>query len=202
MPSRPTRRSPLALTVLSLLHYKPLHPYGIQRLIKDWGKDQVVNVGERTGLYRTMDRLRDAGLISARDTDRDRSYPERTTYEVTEAGRAVAHEWVTDMLATPRAEYPEFPVALSNLLLLDSGELLAALRQRARTLTRTATALTEEMSSQGARGLPRIVMLDSEYTAAMTRAELTWTEEVIADLESGRLAWDAGALKAFAAALE
>jgi hypothetical protein len=38
------RSSPLALTVLALLHYQPLHPYGIQRLIKQWGKDQVVNV--------------------------------------------------------------------------------------------------------------------------------------------------------------
>ncbi|MET8518196.1 hypothetical protein ABZV45_43845, partial [Streptomyces sp. NPDC005077] len=42
-PSAP-RSSPLALTVLALLHYKPLHPYGIQRLVKDWGKEQVVNV--------------------------------------------------------------------------------------------------------------------------------------------------------------
>ena len=42
------RSSPLALTVLGLLHTRPLHPYGIQRLIKQWGKDQVVNVGQRT----------------------------------------------------------------------------------------------------------------------------------------------------------
>ena len=42
------RSSPLALTVLGMLHTRPLHPYGIQRLIKQWGKDQVVNVGQRT----------------------------------------------------------------------------------------------------------------------------------------------------------
>ena len=47
--------SPLALTVLALLHYQPLHPYGIQRLIKQWGKDQVVNVEQRTSLYRTIE---------------------------------------------------------------------------------------------------------------------------------------------------
>ena len=51
------RSSPLALTVLALLHYQPLHPYGIQRLIKQWGKDQVVNVEQRTSLYRTIERL-------------------------------------------------------------------------------------------------------------------------------------------------
>src|SRR5215510_9544434 len=51
------RGSPLALTVLALLHYRPLHPYGVQRLIQQWGKDQVVNVGQRASLYRTIDRL-------------------------------------------------------------------------------------------------------------------------------------------------
>src|SRR5260370_15083598 len=51
------RSSPLALTVLALLTYQPLHPYGIQRLIKQWGKDQVVNVEHRPTLYRPTQRL-------------------------------------------------------------------------------------------------------------------------------------------------
>jgi hypothetical protein len=28
------------------------HPYGMQRLIRQWGKDLVVNVSQRTSLYR------------------------------------------------------------------------------------------------------------------------------------------------------
>jgi DNA-binding PadR family transcriptional regulator len=44
------RGTPLALTVLSLLHYRPLHPYGMQQLIKEWGKDDVVNATQRVGL--------------------------------------------------------------------------------------------------------------------------------------------------------
>lgn len=43
------RSSPLALTVLALLHHEPMHPYAVQRLIKQWGKDQVVNVSQRAG---------------------------------------------------------------------------------------------------------------------------------------------------------
>jgi len=55
------RPNTLALTVLALLQYKPLHPYGIQRLIKQWGKDQVVNVSQRASLYRVIERLEEAG---------------------------------------------------------------------------------------------------------------------------------------------
>ena len=82
------RRSALALTLLALLQYKPLHPYGIQRLIRQWGKEQAVNVSQRAGLYRVIDRLQDAGLIQVLETGRDHAYPERTVYEITDAGRA------------------------------------------------------------------------------------------------------------------
>src|SRR6266576_658498 len=109
------RSSPLALTVLALLHYQPLHPYGIQRLIKQWGKDQVVNVEQRTSLYRTIERLLAAGLIAVRETGRDPRYPERTVYEITDSGRQTARRWLEEMLAEPRQEYPEFPSALSHL---------------------------------------------------------------------------------------
>ena len=40
----PLRASPLALTVLFMLAGGPIHPYEMQRRIKLWGKDQVVNV--------------------------------------------------------------------------------------------------------------------------------------------------------------
>ena len=59
------RPSPLALAVLSLLHAAPLHPYGMQRLLKQWGKDHVINVGQRANLYKTIRRLDQAGLIKS-----------------------------------------------------------------------------------------------------------------------------------------
>src|SRR5580704_11980874 len=95
------RPSPLALAVLSLLHAGPLHPYAMQRLLKLWGKDTVINVGQRANLYKTIKRLDSAGLITVRQTERDQQYPERTVYEVTDAGRAAVQDWLTEMLALP-----------------------------------------------------------------------------------------------------
>src|SRR5215472_14392127 len=157
------RSSPLAITVLALLHYQPLHPYGIQRLIKEWGKDQVVNVGQRAGLYRTIDRLLDAGLIAIRETGRDAQYPERTVYEVTEAGSATAHEWLDAMLATPKQEYPEFPAALSLLTMLAPEAIADALTRRAAALEAAVADHEGIVAREGVNGLPRILTLDSEY---------------------------------------
>lgn len=192
------RSSPLAMTVLALLHYKPLHPYGVQRLIKQWGKDQVVNVGQRAGLYRTIDRLLAAGLIAVRETERDQQYPERTVYEVTDAGREVAREWLNEMLAVPKQEFPEFPVALSHLLMLTPQEILDALERRAGTLAEKLSGLDANLAAEAEHGLPRITMLESEYLRTVTAAELEWLRSVLDDLRAGRLSWSPELLLAFA----
>ena len=201
MPTSPAsapRSSPVALTVLALLHYQPLHPYGIQRLIKQWGKDQVVNVEQRTSLYRTIERLLAAGLITVRETERDPRYPERTVYELTDAGRQTARRWLEEMLAEPRQEYPEFPAALSHVLMLDPAELAEVLDQRAHRLTETQAALDANAAAEAGHGLPRIAMLETEYQRAVLVAEARWVTEIIGELRSGKLAWSQEELLAFA----
>lgn len=192
------RSSPLALTVLALLHYRPLHPYGVQRLIQQWGKDQVINVGQRASLYRTMERLQTEGLIAVRETARDQAYPERTVYEVTDRGRRIARDWLRAMLSTPKQEFPDFPAALSNLLLLSADEVRELLEQRLATLDATVAALDASLATEAEHGLPRIAMLESEYLRAVTAAEQQWVRSVVEDLRSGRLPWAADALAAFA----
>src|SRR5579884_1576147 len=195
----PLRSSPLALTVLSLLHFRPLHPYGIQRLLKQWGKDQVVNVGQRAGLYRTIDRLLAAGLVAVRETGRDQQYPERTVYELTDAGRETFHAWLTEMLATPKAEFPEFPAALSTVMLLGTEEAERVLARRAQAVDATLAALDADLAGAAEYGLPRVTLLETEYLRAVTAAERDWLEAVLDDLRSGRLAWEAESLLAVAA---
>jgi DNA-binding PadR family transcriptional regulator len=181
------RSSPLALAVLSLLQAAPLHPYGMQRLLKLWGKDHVINVGQRANLYKTIKRLDQAGLIAVRQTERDQQYPERTVYEVTETGRQATQDWLTDMLARPRNEYPQFPAALSFIMLLSPAEAAGVLEQRAVALRGELAGIDAEMEETAA--LPRVVLMDDEYRRAMVTAELAWIEGVIADLRSGSLTW-------------
>src|SRR5260370_25645720 len=112
------RSSPLAVTVLMMLIAGPIHPYEMQRRIKLWGKDQVVNVAQRASLYKTIGRLTQAGLIAVRQTERDQRFPERTVYELTDEGLRTGRTWLVEMLASPRNEFPRFPAALSFIILL------------------------------------------------------------------------------------
>ncbi|WP_416486014.1 PadR family transcriptional regulator [Streptomyces sp. CL12] len=196
-PSAP-RSSPLALTVLSLLHYQPLHPYGMQRLIKEWGKDQVVNVSQRTSIHRTIERLVAAGLVEVHEVERDQQYAERTVYRITDEGRRVARAWLLDMLGTPRPEYPQFPVALSFALMLTPEETLTVLDDRAAAVARSLDALDAQLAGEDDGGPSRVIWLETEYQRTMAAAELRWLTAVTDDLRSGRLTWSWEELAALA----
>src|SRR5258707_15841549 len=105
------KRSPLALAILALLDEAPMHPYRMQRLIKDRGKDRVINVEQRASLYQTINQLLRAGLITIFETARQEGFPERTVYKLTDKGHDTALNWLREMLSTPTQEYPEFPPA-------------------------------------------------------------------------------------------
>lgn len=194
--SSAVRSSPLALTVLGMLHTQPLHPYGIQRLIRQWGKDQVVNVGQRASLYRTIDRLQAAGLVTVRETERGQQYPERTVYEITDAGRAVTREWLAEMLAVPKPEFPEFPAALSHIMMLTPEEAVPLLERRETALAAIHQGL--EAGLAAAKDLPRVLMLESEYLLATATTQRDWIRSVIEDLREGKLSWSAAELQPLA----
>uniref|UniRef100_UPI00059270ED PadR family transcriptional regulator n=1 Tax=Nocardia concava TaxID=257281 RepID=UPI00059270ED len=193
----PFKRSPLAMAVLGILHLEPMHPYAIQRRIKEWGKDKVVNVGQRAQLYKTITRLQEAGLVAVRETGRDQQYPERTVYEITDAGRTAFLAWIKEMVSTPRNEFPEFPAALSFLMLLGPDQARAELEQRANTLRANLDEIDTGMAQAQKFGLPRVTMLEDEYQRAVTAAELRWLEAVLADLADGSLTWSWESLARF-----
>jgi len=188
MPPAPPRPSPSGLTVLCLLQAGPLHPYGMQRLIKAWGKDEVVNIGQRANLYKTIKRLHEAGLIAVRQTERTQQYPERTVYELTEEGRRTGPRWLADMLAAARNEYPSFPAALSFAMLLEPEVVAGELSQRLAAVQAQLEHLDAQLEEHR-QYLPRIAQIETEYQRALADAEVRWLRCVIDDLESGKLSW-------------
>ncbi len=194
--NEPYRRSTLALAVLGLLAEEPVHPYRMQQLIKQRGKDQVVNVGQRASLYKAVDRLRKAGLVAARETTRNRLRPERTVYELTDHGRQVLERWMREVLSSPAREFPEFPAAIAFLPLLTPRDVRDELEQRLARLREDLARLEQGL----AEPVPRLFLLEDEYRRAVTAAQLAWVESLVEDLRAGRVAWDERWLREVAAA--
>ena len=202
MPSNPPfRRSPLALAILALLESGPLHPYGIQRLLKQWGKDQVVNVTDRTSLYRMITRLGAAGLIEVADTEQSEGYPERTLYRLTDAGLTTSRIWLAEIISAPRNEFPEFPAGLSFLVLLPPEDTEELLEQRRGRLAQRLAELDAGLATESeGHGIPRIALIENEYLRTITHAELQWVTGILAALRDGSLTWDRAELEPMVAA--
>lgn len=183
MTNSPRPRSPLWMVVLALACEEPMHPYRMQTLIKQRGKDRVANVAQRNSVYQTIEALLRAGLIAVRETSRDENRPERTVYEATDDGRRTLNAWIRTVLATPAREFPDFPAALSLLGPdLKPAELRALLEARVAALDRRLADHEGPFPE-----LPRMFLLEEEYMAAVVRAEIAWLRGVIDDLRSGRL---------------
>jgi DNA-binding PadR family transcriptional regulator len=193
------RRSPIALAVLVMLYEAPMHPYRMQRLIKERGKDEVINVTQRASLYQTIQRLEREALITAQRTIRDDKWPERTVYSITKRGRAVALDWMHEILSTPGREYPEFPAAISFLALLSPEDALHQLELRAKAIDAELDRL--DAGAKQATQVPRLFLLEMEYLRAVQAAELTWVNSVIKDLRAARLTWSEAWLRQVAAEL-
>lgn len=184
-----TRRSPLAMAVLSLVCEAPMHAYRMQQLIKERHKDDVVNVAQRNSVYQTIDRLLRDGLIAVRETSRTENRPERTVYEPTELGRETLRQWMRTMLSTPAREFPEFPAALAFMPVLDPQQVRDALEERVVAIEARLSAVESDLS-EGAKFLPRLFLLESEYEQAVLRAELDYVTTLVDDLRDLRLTWD------------
>lgn len=172
----------LALSVLSLLLESPMHPYEMKMRIKERGHEQVIQV--RGGsLYDTVERLHRQGLIQPRETEREGRRPERTVYTITDAGRDELRAWLRQLLAEPAHEYPKFAAALAFMLTLDREEVVRLLRTRMSLMEGQIAGDDALLGSFVKQGLPRVVLIEGEYTQAIRRAEVDWIRSLIGEIE-------------------
>src|SRR5215471_1478911 len=151
---RRSTSNPLALAVLASLHERPMHPYEMAATMRERGKEQSIKLNYGS-LYTVVDSLAKNGLIEAVEARREGRRPERTVYQLTDAGRVRLDDWMSELLAAPVKEYPQFEAALSLLPVLHPDHVLALLRERTRALEKKITMERFMLDTASKAGLPR-----------------------------------------------
>ena len=184
--ARRNRSNPLALAVLICLAERPMHPYEVATTLRQRHKDESVRLNYGS-LYAVVESLERRGLIAPRGTAREGRLPERTVYEITDAGRVEVHDWLTEMIATPVNDYTSFEAALSFIPALPPGDVVALLHERARRLQLeiAQAQAARELVEKG--GLWRLFWVEGEFRTILREAELDFVKRLIADIESGSL---------------
>ena len=187
MASRRKVSNPLALAVMALLYERPMHPYEMVTLMRERGKHESVRL-RYSSLYSVVSALERERLILPKETVREGKRPERTIYEITDAGREEFLTWLRELLREPVKEYTQFAAGLSYLPGVPPEEAMALLEERVERLE----AETGEMRSRldDAREqykLPRLFVVESEHELMLREAELGWVRGLIEDMRAGEL---------------
>jgi DNA-binding PadR family transcriptional regulator len=186
MPPRRARSNPLALAVLTCFLERPMHPYEVAQTLRARAKHESIRLNYGS-LYGVVEALEKRQLIRARETVRAGRRPERTIYEITDAGLREMADWLSELVAAPVKEYLQFEAALSLLPALPPEEALAALHQRCHTLEIEIAVLDGTIGAAESHGMPRLFALESEYVQVLRRAELDYVQRLAKDIESGEL---------------
>lgn len=173
----------LALSLLTLLTERPMYPYEMATKLRQRGKDQAIKINWGS-FYTVVQNLEKHGFIEAVEVVREGRQPERTTYQITDAGRAELMDWLRELLSVPEREHSSFEAALGESGVVPPDELIDLLQQRLAALEESNGRMQAELA-QLMTQLPRLFLIESEYYLAQRRAEEQWVRELLKEFTGG-----------------
>jgi DNA-binding PadR family transcriptional regulator len=172
----------MALAVLATVVQRPMHRYQMASVMRARGKDRDMDI-KWGSLYTVVQNLERYGYLEPIGVTRQGARPERTVYQITDAGRDELVAWTRELIAEPEAEHTRFIAGLSVLAVLTPQDVTDLLRGRLERLTETSEALHRQLEE--ASDVPRLFLIEDEYRLAMTRAEADWTRSLLDELSTG-----------------
>jgi DNA-binding PadR family transcriptional regulator len=191
MPPVTVELSPLALSILELLHERPMHPYELASTMRDRHQDEFIRLNFGS-LYHTVDALERNGWIVSTEREKEGNRPERTIYRLTDSGRDLLVRVVSDILAHPQREYLHFSAGLMFMHHLDGKTAAELLEQRSQALHALITKLSRILDELLATGHTRLILIELEHKIAVLEAERAWVQEIAKEITGGKLEWRVG----------
>lgn len=172
----------MALAVLATVVQRPMHRYEMASLMRARGKER--DMGIKWGsLYTVVQNLERSGYVEAIGVTRQGARPERTVYQITDAGRDELVAWTRELIAEPEAEHTRFIAGLSVMSVLAPQDVVDLLHRRLQRLTESVATLRAELEQVA--DVPRLFLIEDEYRIAMTKAEADWTKSLLDELSAG-----------------
>ena len=170
--------NPLALAVLALLMERPTHPYEMGRTLRERNKEASIKLNYGS-LYSVLEQLLRAGWVAKRETLRDTARPERTIYEITDAGRDELHDWMAELVSMPSKEYRAFEAALALIGVLVPEEALRLLNVRRQRLEARIAEQRAGIDALVAGGLHPMFLIENEYRLTLEIAEKAFVDRLL-----------------------
>lgn len=170
------------LAILSLIVEQPRHGYEIEQTIEGRGMREWTEVGF-SSIYYLLNKLETAGLIESRLEQSEGKGPARKVYQVTEVGREAHMTATLEALSVPGQRFTPFLLGMSNLPVVPNEQALVALRSYRDQLENRREHVAARVQEQ--HPVPDHVNAMFDYSLALIKAELSWIDEFIKQMEAG-----------------
>jgi DNA-binding PadR family transcriptional regulator len=167
---------------------QPVHGYDVRRELLSWSIEESAHI-KPGSIYSALKTLAKDGLLEGRSDDPDK--PERTSYRITGEGEKEFQTLLRG--AWWRVVQPAEPLipALCLMPFMPRDELVAALQSRLAQLTasldesRFLRATIQDGATGEDGGIPEHVREIVDFITARTKAEVSWTRELVKRLKGG-----------------
>ena len=183
--------SPLALSILTLLDERPMHPYEMASTMRDRHQDEFIRLNFGT-LYHTVDVLERDGWILSVEREKEGRRPVRAIYKISDSGRKVLQRSLGELLRKPKREYPNFVAGLMFMHHIGKVEAASYLHERAELLDAQTAKFEHVHAELRNQGLTRLSLIEVEHKIAMLDAERKWVRTLEREIDEGKLEWKAG----------
>ena len=173
----------LALSLLNMLAQRPMYPYEMASMLRERGKDNAIKINWGS-FYTVVQNLEKYGFIEPIQVAREGRQPERTVYQITDAGRDEVKDWLRELLSVPEREHTSFEAALGEAAAVPPDELIGLLQRRLAALEKANDRMQAELAALGIE-LPRLFLIESEYYLTLRRAEEEWVRGLLKEFTGG-----------------
>ncbi len=178
----------LAVAILALLDERDMHPYEMLQTLRERREDRLVKV--RPGsLYHCVERLARRGYAQPCGTECVGNRPERTTYRLTDDGRAALRGWIRTRLSAVENSYPPLPLALAEAHALSPDEVRERLEMRLVAIDDELRQVDEGLAHRRSHGVLEAYGLAVTYIQAMLRAERDYIAGLMTKIDTKDLTW-------------
>ena len=172
------------LVILGLLRERPLYGYEIKHIIEEHMGDWT-NIAFGS-IYYALGKLADEGCVEQVGTEQEGNRPSRMVYQITDAGRAEFLRLLRELWGSFERQYFDIDVGLAFMSALPVEEVKGYLTQRVTILEETLQYLTTHQAEQMERPeVPASARTVFEHSRLHMEAELTWTRDVLQQVEQG-----------------
>ncbi|WP_433370606.1 helix-turn-helix transcriptional regulator [Actinoplanes sp. CA-142083] len=173
------------MMILGLVQWmQPVHGYDVRRELLSWSADKWANV-QPGSIYHALRKLADEGLLREVSTEQVAGRPARTSYEITDKGRAEFQTLLRNGWWNLAPAPDPFMAAFAFLHALPREEAAAALRNRAIQLRAGVQQLEAATQAEWADQKPIYVAWMWELQINRAEAEIAWCERTAEKIEAG-----------------